>query len=138
VKIVRRESSIRSFEEMLEDAKQYPEYYEEQFKLAVADMLIERMDTEAINKSELARRMRKSRSEVTKMLRGNHNLTVESLARIAFNLGYVWEPRLVRITRENVIDFEKPEHDPDYSVLGLEARASTEGRPEESASDCAA
>jgi transcriptional regulator with XRE-family HTH domain len=54
----------------------------EETALAVAQATIQNsMDEAGIGRAELARRMGRARSYVTRLLRGDHNLTVKTLAR---------------------------------------------------------
>jgi transcriptional regulator with XRE-family HTH domain len=68
-----------------------PEILEES-ALAMAQATIQgAITTSGISRAELSRRMGRSRSFVTRMLRGDHNLTVRTMARALTACGY--EPR---------------------------------------------
>ena len=79
------------FYKALEEAKHHSPYYEEKLLLDVADRIIEEMDRSDISRVELAKRLGVSPAYITKILRGHANLTIESLAKIAFALGKKWE-----------------------------------------------
>lgn len=52
----------------------------------LSDRLAARMDETGVSKTELARRMGTSRAFITKVLRGDANLTIKTLTRIAHHL----------------------------------------------------
>ncbi|MEE9612522.1 MAG: helix-turn-helix domain-containing protein, partial [Desulfatiglandales bacterium] len=83
------------FSRSLERARQYPEYEAEKLKLKVADTIIVVMDKLEISRSELARKIKTSPANITKALRGYTNLRLETLANLAFALGYRWEVTMV-------------------------------------------
>jgi transcriptional regulator with XRE-family HTH domain len=71
----------------------------EQSKLKIVDTIVEIMETEGVNKAELARRLDKSRAYITQILQGDVNFTIESLVRIATTLNCNLEIKLVRKNR---------------------------------------
>lgn len=75
-------------EELIQESQQFDTYYLEGAKVDIAFELSRLMKQEGVSKAELARRLKKSRAYVTKVLQGGANLTIESLVRIAFVLGY--------------------------------------------------
>lgn len=60
---------------------------QESLILAATESLCELMDQRAVTKAELARRIGKSRGFVTQILSGNRNMTLRTLADLAFALG---------------------------------------------------
>jgi transcriptional regulator with XRE-family HTH domain len=78
------------FKQDVEWARQHPEYWSEKFKLDVATLVAERLDQLGISQAELARRMGTSPAFVTKILRGYHNWTLETLAKAGVVLGMQW------------------------------------------------
>jgi transcriptional regulator with XRE-family HTH domain len=55
-------------------------------KLSIAARIDDYMLQAGINKTELARRLSKNPSEITKWLSGTHNFTIDTLTEIAFEL----------------------------------------------------
>jgi ribosome-binding protein aMBF1 (putative translation factor) len=105
VKIVRIKNGY-NFQKALEEAKQHSPYYEEKLLLDVADRIIEEMDRSDISRVELARRLEVSPAYITKILRGHANLTIESLAKIAFALGKKWECVMVDVKEKENMYFQ--------------------------------
>jgi transcriptional regulator with XRE-family HTH domain len=68
----------------------------EQAKLKIVDQIVEAMNSEGVNKAELARRLCKSRAYITQILQGDVNFTIESLVRIATTLDCEIEVQLAR------------------------------------------
>ncbi len=61
----------------------------EESALAMAQATIQKVMNEShVNKAELARRMQCDRSLVTRMLSGNHNLTIKTMARSLAACGF--------------------------------------------------
>lgn len=56
-------------------------------KMRIAAKIADAMNSQGISKNELANRMRKSPSEITRWLSGTHNFTVDSLQEISLALG---------------------------------------------------
>lgn len=78
------------FQSDIEWARQHPEYWSEKIKLDVADMVVDRLEQLGISQAELARRMHTSPAFITKILRGYHNWTLETLAKAGVALGIQW------------------------------------------------
>ena len=85
-----------SFSDSLAQAKKNSAYYEEDLLVTVAERIISEMKKQGVSRSELARRMDVSPSYITKILRGHANLSLETLAKIAFHLELKWECLLVQ------------------------------------------
>jgi transcriptional regulator with XRE-family HTH domain len=84
-----------SFSKGLERAKTRLAYYEEGLFIETAARIIEAMENQDVTRSELARRLNVSPAYITKILRGHANLSLESLAKLAFALGLKWECVLI-------------------------------------------
>jgi transcriptional regulator with XRE-family HTH domain len=82
--------SQSDFRQDVEWARQHPEYWSEKFKLDVATQVAAQLDRLGISQAELARRMGTSPAFVTKILRGYHNWTLETLAKAGVVLGIQW------------------------------------------------
>jgi transcriptional regulator with XRE-family HTH domain len=70
-------------------------YYEEGLVVDVAARVIDAMEARSVTRSELARRLDVSPAYITKILRGHANLSLESLAKVAFALDLKWECVLI-------------------------------------------
>ncbi|MHB1345707.1 MAG: helix-turn-helix domain-containing protein [Thermoleophilia bacterium] len=79
-----------TFEDDLRAARRHPEYWSEKLKLDVADAVNEHLHTLRVSRAELARRMGTSPAFVTKILRGHHNWSLETLAKAGVALGLQW------------------------------------------------
>ena len=73
------------------EAKRHLAYYEEGLLSDAAARLIDAMENRGVTRSELARRLNVSPAYITKVLRGHANLSLESLAKLAFVLDLKWE-----------------------------------------------
>lgn len=70
-----------------------PEYIAHNAILGFIDILVDQMEKGNVSKSELARRSGLATAQITRILRGNHNVTIATLGKIAsalrFELGIV-------------------------------------------------
>ena len=79
--------SAKTFRQLFEHAEREPAYWAELAILEVAEEVHGAMESAGVSRAELARRLGTSPAYVTKILRGNANFTLDSLARLAFALG---------------------------------------------------
>ena len=80
-----------SFQKGLAKAKKRLAYHEEGLFLDVASRVIDAMENRRITRSDLARRLGVNPAYITKILHGHANLSLESLAKVAFAMGLKWE-----------------------------------------------
>lgn len=73
-----RPARDKSYEQRLE---------EERLIVAATEHVCELMDDQSINRSELASRINRTKGYVTQLLSGERNLTLRTLAELAFALG---------------------------------------------------
>lgn len=71
----------------LEELKEDPEFLTQGLLLEVNETVCELMEDQGVSRAELARRLKWPRSAVTKMLRGNHNISIGRLMKVALVLG---------------------------------------------------
>ncbi len=90
-----------SYAKGLERAKKRLAYYEEGLFIETAARIIEAMENRGVTRSELARRLEVSPAYITKILRGHANLSLESLAKLAFALDLKWECILIPKTAQS-------------------------------------
>lgn len=74
------------FQDMLSAAKERDEFWVERAILAITEEIVCLMDKQGISKSELAKRLEKNPSFVTKLLSGENNFTLETLVKIGRRL----------------------------------------------------
>ncbi len=92
-----KESGGYSFHKGLTRAKTRSAYYEEGLLIDIAARVIDAMEKNGITRSDLARRLKVSPSYITKVLRGHANMSLESLAKIAFVMDLKWECIMVPV-----------------------------------------
>ncbi len=71
----------------LEELKEDPEFLTQGLLLEVNETVCELMEDQGVSRAELARRLNWPRSAVTKMLQGNHNISIGRLMKVALALG---------------------------------------------------
>lgn len=76
-----------TFAEHLDEARAHPAYWSYMASLEFVDEICEQMDAQGVSSAELARRMGTSRAWVSRVLRGENNLTIASMGKLAFALG---------------------------------------------------
>ena len=64
-----------------------PEYQAERVLLDIEEQILRQMDRQGTSRAGLARSLGVSRPFVTRLLNGNPNLTVKTIARVALSLG---------------------------------------------------
>lgn len=84
-----------SFSDSLERAKKHSAYFEEDLLVTVAERVVSAMKKQGVPRSGLARKMGVSPAYITKILRGQANLGLETLAKLAFALEMKWECLLI-------------------------------------------
>jgi ribosome-binding protein aMBF1 (putative translation factor) len=89
-KIVRVNEGF-DFQKELEASKNRLAYYEEGLRVETATRILDAMEHRSVSRSELARRLDVSPAYITKILRGNANLSLDSLAKLAFALDLKWD-----------------------------------------------
>ncbi len=80
------------FARMLSKSEKLGALQSERVKVEAAERIYLEMERQGINNAELARRLKKSRAYITKVLEGNENFTIETLCQIAKALGCRLEP----------------------------------------------
>jgi len=72
-----------SFEELFEQARRRLDYWVEGAKIEFTEKIVERMDTLGISRKELAEKLGKKQSHITRLLSGNNNFNIENMVQIA-------------------------------------------------------
>ena len=76
-----------TFRQLFDDARRMPEFWEEGAIMAFTEALAIVMDDQRITRTELARRLGTSQAYVTRLLSGNANFTLRTMAKLAYALG---------------------------------------------------
>ena len=79
--------SSKTFEEMIQEFERGDDYWTELAIIEFTEVLIQRMQGQGITRTELARRMGKSKSYVTKVLQGDNNFTIATMVSLIRALG---------------------------------------------------
>jgi len=79
--------SIDSFESLFEQAEQRLDYKVEGAKNEITEKIVRRMEEAGVSRSDLASRLSKKKPQITRLLRGSNNFTVETMVEIADALG---------------------------------------------------
>jgi len=85
--IVKKKKSDSLFE-LMENSRKHWAYEAEGLKLEVADLIMDMMEEQDINRSTLAEIVGVSPAYITKALRGYANLTLDTLSKFGFALGH--------------------------------------------------
>jgi transcriptional regulator with XRE-family HTH domain len=80
-------NGIKRFIEESENYDTNPDVQKETLKILVTGEILKVMQEKSIKKAELAKRLRTTPANVTQMLNGNRNLTLDTLYDIAYALG---------------------------------------------------
>ena len=104
-------SDFDSFEDLFEQAEKRLDYKVECAKNDFTETVVRRMEETEVTRSELAERLGKQKPQITKLLRGNNNFTIETMVEIANALGCNYRSHLepkeceamwLNVTREKV------------------------------------
>jgi len=80
-------TNLGRFEKMVAEAAARPDFWAEGAILEFTEALWARMEEEKVSRAELARRLGTSKAYITKVLGGNANFTLHSLAKLALAVG---------------------------------------------------
>ena len=80
--------SVDELLNMFEEAEETDDYQLESALVDLTEKICEIMEAKGISRADLARRLGKSRAWVTKVLRGDGNLTLKTVIDILWELGY--------------------------------------------------
>ena len=76
------------FEKFIADAKRRRLYERESLAFEAAELISKLMEAQDVSKAELAKRIGASKSHVTQLLNGSRNMTMYTLADLAYALGH--------------------------------------------------
>lgn len=117
---------------MLDSARDSLEYWAEALILDFTEEIVRLMDEKGISRGDLARKIDTSQAYITKVLRGNANFTLTTMAKLARALDTVvrvhlapdnvlvrWDDEQVTADTEiRIYQKERPAYIPGYSVVG--------------------
>lgn len=83
------------FEAGLAEAKKNPAYWQEDILVDVAGHISQELEIRQMTQADLAAKLGVKPAYVSRVLRGHENLTLQSLAKIAFAFDKKWECLLV-------------------------------------------
>jgi ribosome-binding protein aMBF1 (putative translation factor) len=90
-----RKAMNKTLQELLPQMKDSERYDQEVLRSDISDQIVCLMESQGITKAELARRLKTSKAYITKILQGNANFTLDSLAQISRALGCKYVARIV-------------------------------------------
>ena len=64
------------------------EFEAERLILEASELILETMEQNGVTRSDLAKKIRKTKGHVSQLLDGEQNMTLRTLAKIAYVLGY--------------------------------------------------
>ncbi len=79
---------MTDFDEFLRDPKRHLLLQQERLVLDVTEQVCELMAKQGINRTQLARRLGRTRSEITQMLDGSTDMSLAKVAELFFALDY--------------------------------------------------
>lgn len=118
------ERSLDRYRKMLEEARQSVDYWAEGAIVEFTESLWARMEEEKVSRAELARRLGTSKAYVTKVLGGNANFTLYSLAKLALAVG-----GKVRVSVEPIVPVGRKPRPQKVAPVIAKARAEEAERP---------
>lgn len=103
-----------------EERKEDPQYYVNALKVDFAEAVARQLEATGISRAKIAERLGTSRAYVTKMLNevllAGPNLTMQSMARLAFALRVKIEPRFIPLhatfLHKGIFTYQQPLLDP--------------------------
>jgi len=98
------------FEEFVADDKRRRLFERESLAFDAAEMISILMEEKAVTKAELARRVGKTRADITQLLNGSRNMTIHTLADLAFALGSRIEFKARACQLQNIDQAETQTH----------------------------
>lgn len=74
-------------QKLIHETENTPEFITEAAMLAFTEQIVKAMDATGLNRSELARRAGLDPAQITRILRGDHNVTARTMGRLVAALG---------------------------------------------------
>lgn len=84
----KKQTAQEWFAAEIEELQKTPDFALEMVLIEVANQIAIEMDKQCISKSDLARKMNKKPSYITRVLKGETNLTFSTAVQVAFALGF--------------------------------------------------
>ena len=92
------------FEEKIKNSEFAKMIAQEDIILEVTEKIVELMQKENVTKTELAKRLGKSKGFITQLLNGNRNFTIRTIADIFYALGYTFRIVEEKYNHEQIQD----------------------------------
>ena len=84
---INEKNNRKTIQELLDDAKKFPDYWAAKTTMDFAMGLDHLMKEKNISKADLARNIGTTPAYITKVMRGNENFTVETMWKLALGVG---------------------------------------------------
>ncbi|MDP2806509.1 MAG: helix-turn-helix transcriptional regulator [bacterium] len=94
-----KQEAEKVFAQKFDSLHKKPEYYAELLKIEVTEAIYSLMAAKDISKADLARKLGCKPPYITKLLRGTANITLDSLAKIAYMLDAKIETRFEPLSK---------------------------------------
>jgi len=83
------------FNNLFDELEERVDYHVAGMKIDIAEQIYILMEKKKVSKAELARRLGKNRSYITRILKGTTNFTLETIVAIAQKLDAKWSFNLI-------------------------------------------
>lgn len=114
------------FERLMESPEFRKLYAIEGLVTEAGELIARLMEEQKVSRAELARRLGRSRAYVTQMLRGTTNLTLRTLAEVAYALGAEVKLKAVPLEHEQRVAAWAEVSQPVWKVTEIRSRRSLE------------
>ncbi len=91
------------FEEFVQDAGRHRIFEQESLAIEATELISTMLKEQQVTKTELAKRIGKSKAYVTQLLSGARNMTLHTFADLAFALGYKVELHALSLAKPSAV-----------------------------------
>jgi len=114
------------FGELFAEVEKTDEYYIDGLKIEVAEQIYNLMEQQNINQTELGNKLGVDRTYISRILKGNVNLTLETMAKIACRLSATWDLKLNEKVKKEPQKKWENKHSPGSTEIYLKNTAEEE------------
>jgi transcriptional regulator with XRE-family HTH domain len=103
-----KESKVENnfFSRLFEEAEKDSKFHAETLKIEIAEQIFCAMERKNLNRAQLAEKLGLDKSYISKVLKGNINLTIETIAKIGKELEAAWTIKLEDKPREEISPYK--------------------------------
>lgn len=103
-----KESKVENnfFSLLFEEAEKDSKFHAEELKIEIAEQIFCAMERKNLNRAQLAEKLGLDKSYVSKVLKGNINLTIETIAKIGKELDAAWTIKLEDKPKEEISPYK--------------------------------